>query len=93
TLQDQSTAAVTRKFPAVLWQMYASSFERLGDEPSRLNHAIITQWPIELIAKPHLTTWLVTRISGHLKLSPLKNHLRVSRGHAYVLLMGAATLF
>lgn len=31
-----------------------------GDEPSRLNHAIITQRPTESFAKPHLRAWLVT---------------------------------
>ena len=36
--------------------------ERPGDEPSRLSNAIITQRPIELIAEPHLMTWLVTRL-------------------------------
>ncbi len=31
-----------------------------GDEPSPLDHAIITQRPVELITEPHMTTWLVT---------------------------------
>jgi hypothetical protein len=34
--------------------------EGLGDEPVRLNYAIVTQRLVELIAGSQLTTWLVT---------------------------------
>jgi len=55
---------------------------RPGDEPGRLNHAIVKQRPLELPAKLHTATWLVTEtfslISACRALSPEDNATPVS---------------
>ena len=65
-LRESCVNRESRKIHATCCAESQSALKRPSDEPSRLNHAIITQRPIELIAKPHLTTWLTTKLlSSH----------------------------